>query len=422
MTRLGPLLCVVAAVAACVSGPVPYTHSRSDYGAFRARAGPVPEPNYLPFITHRERLPDGDDALVFCRWPDEAFPLRYSVKAPILPEDLEDEFNPRVPQDYVNAVHRAFRRWEEVVGRPVRFVPVDDPDEADLRVHMEATEHVEAEFRVAGMVRAESERCRVVGPGSDRDHVRIEFAVDDFYVFLRDPMGLLTPGQIERVTLHEIGHVLGASGEHSPLRGDLMYAAAHDRRVLEISEHDRNTFHALYRIRPGEVYVRTSEQRAPPSPEARRSPPKLDRLIRDERLGVQVRFPVNWQVIQTERGWVAVDGLSWDYDASIQVIALEGALRDYLAQYGSGYLTRGELVKSDSLELDGRSVVRVVLRSGERTEETAALEWGPDGVLLVISDCANANFDTYRSWFRHVLLSLEPVPRGPDVAGPSAPP
>ena len=404
-------------MAACASGPVSYTHSRSDYGAFRARVGPVPEPNYLPFIAHRERLPEGADALVFCRWPDEAFPLRYSVQPPVIPEDPENEFNPRVPRDYVKAVHRAFRRWEEVIGRPVRFVPVEDPDEADLRVHVEATEHVEAEFRVAGMVRAEAERCRVVGAGSDRDHVRIEFGVEDVYVFLRDPMGLLTPGQIERVILHEIGHVLGASGQHSPLRGDLMYAAAHDRRVREISEHDRNTFRALYRIRPGEVYVRAREQREPPTPAARRAPPKLGRPIRDERFGVQLRLPVGWQVIQTERGWVAVDGLSWDYDASVQVIALRGTLRDYLAQYGLAYLTRGELVKSDWLELDGRSVARVVLRSGGRTEETAALDWGPDWVLLVISDCGNENFDRYQSWFRYVLLSLEPVPRESDAAG-----
>ncbi|MEE8556468.1 MAG: hypothetical protein V3T14_01125 [Myxococcota bacterium] len=407
-----PLLCL--AMLACGTATGPLLHSRSDYGAFRARTGHLPEPNYLPFVAHRERLSDGTDALVLCRWPHQAFPLRYHVARPVI-QDLEDEFNPRVPEDYVAAVHRAFRKWEEILGRPVRFEPVEDPGAADFRVHLKVVEHVAERVHVVGLVRNEEDRCRVVGPGADRDQVEIEFGVRDVYVFLLDSVGLLTPGQVERVLLHEIGHVLGASGQHSPLRGDLMYAAANDRRVDEFSLHDQNTFRALYRVPPGQVYLRLGEERPPPSPEARRAPPHLDRPIRDERFGVELRFPMGWQTIETPRGWVAVDGLSWDYDASIQVVALKGTLESYFEQYGQSFRRRGELVGSDRLEVDGRPVLRIVTRAGGRTEETTVVQWGPGSILLVIADCADAGFVIYQPWFRLVVLSLERMDAKPPV-------
>jgi hypothetical protein len=272
------------------------------------------------------------------------------------------------------------------------------------------------------MLPRESTRCDVTGPGPDARRASIRFEVRDLYAFLVDEVGLLTPGQVEIVALHEIGHVLGASGQHSPMQGDLMYAAASDRRVERFSEHDANTFRALYRLSPGEVYVRLEERREPPTPEARRAPPRLDREIRDDRFGVSVRFPVGWQVIRTPRGWVAVDGVSWDYDASIQIIALRGTLDGYLATFGGSPLAREELVGSGWIELDGERIAQRVLRIPGRTEETAALEWTAEQVLLMVADCADDYYEAYRPWFRRVLLSLEHIPLGsPAAAAESAP-
>jgi hypothetical protein len=395
---------------ACAAGTAPYTHSRSDYWALRARVGQLPEPNYLPFVTHRERLPGGGEGLVFCRWADGDFPLRYHVELPAIPGDLEDEFNPRSPEEYVNAVHRAFRRWEDLIGRPVSFEPVDDVERAVVRVHLETTRHVELNLEIAGMLRDEAGRCRVVGLGPDPDRAEIEFRVGEMYVFLADQMGLLTPNQVEQIALHEIGHVLGASGQHSPLRGDLMYAAANDRRVERFSEHDTNTFRGFYRLPPGQIYARVGPRAARPAPEARLHPPRLDRAFRNDQVGVAVRFPVGWQVIPTPRGWVAIDGVSWDYDASLQVMALRGNLETYLARFGPYHLSRGELVGSEWIEIDGEPVVRVVQRMEGRTEETTGLDWSPGQVLLVVADCREKDYSTYRPWFGHVLLSLERLP------------
>lgn len=411
MRARGAVLGVLAlGVAACASAPPPYQHSRYDYAAFRARSGLLSEPNYLPWVTHRETLPGGQAALVLCRWPDRAFPLRYYVHPPRIPSEEQDEFNPRDPHEYVQAVERAFVRWEEAIGRPVRFVRVDDPDEAALRIHLDVRRRKEPEGQVLGLVRNEPEHCRVLGAGPDLDHVEIEFAVHDAYLFITDNFGLLTTGQVHAVALHEIGHILGASGQHSPLRGDAMYKIANDARIEMLSEHDRNTFRALYRIKPGGVYVRLGEKHAQPVPEARRRPPSLDREIIDDRFNLEVRFPRGWQVIRSSRGWVAVDGLSWDYDASIQVIALRGNLPAYLRQRALMGTRPGELMSSEMLELDGQPIGRIVLRTPDWTEQTAVLDWNPGWILVVVGDCGSENFAFYQPWFQHVLLSLAHTP------------
>jgi len=411
--RLAALLAGIALAAACAGpAPPPYRHSRHDYLAFRARVGQLPEPNYLPWLAHRERLPGGGEALVLCRWRDDAFPLRYSVETPLIPEDVQDEFRPRNPSDYVEAVHRAFERWEREIGRPVRFQRVDDPAAADVRVRFEALLHESPEGLFGGRAGSGTDLCEVLGPGSDDDRVAIRYGVEAVTISLVDSIGLLTPGQVRRIAMHEIGHVLGASGVHSPLRGDVMYRIADDSRAQELSEHDSNSFRALYRVPPGSIYARLGEAHATPMVEARRGPPVLGSPVEDPRFGLSVRFPKAWQVIRTPRGWIAVDGISWDYDASVQVIAVRGTPQALLEQYGPAYLSSGEFVTSDVLEVDDRSIPRVIVRRGETTETVALLEWSRGLTLLVLSDSHTENFELYRPWFQRVLLSLEPLDSG----------
>jgi predicted Zn-dependent protease len=403
--RIGAALAATAALACAGSAPH-YEHSRYDYWAFRARTGQLPEPNYLPWITHWEHLPGGEPALVLCRWPDERFPLVYHVSPPTIPIDLQDEFRPRSAKAYVEAVHRAFGRWAEALGRPVRFEPVDDPSRADLGVRLEARLRDEGAGLVGGVAGEGRDHCRVTGTRDSRERVRIEFSIEDVQLFIADSVGLLTPRQVERLAMHEIGHVLGASGQHSPMRGDLMYSISDDSRVEVLSKHDRNTFRALYRLPPGTVYTRLGEVHDEPMVEALRRPPRLDRTVRDERFGFDVKFPVGWQQIRTARGWVAVDGLSWDYDATIQLIALRGTRDAYIAYHSRERRASGRDVIVGGLELDGQQITRIVAEDGEVTEETMILDWDEGWVLLVVADCRQRHFPLYQPWFRSVLLSL----------------
>ncbi len=407
----------------CAQAGGPYTHTRHDYASFRARIGALPEPNYLPWVAHRERLPGGADAFVICRWPDSAFPLRYYVVPPAIPDALQNEFHPRDPLEYVESVHQAFAEWEETIGRPVRFVPVDDPGAASVTVHIEAPVVAEKSLATVenlrvvglGMLPGEADRCSVNGAAESPGRVEISYAPSEIWLFVTDPQGLLTPRQVRRVAMHEIGHLLGASGQHSPLRGDLMYPFAGDGRVENLSEHDVNSFRSLYRIPPGTVYARVGIPHAVPMSEARRAPPRLAHARVHERFSIEIRFPVDWQVISTSRGWVAVDGLSWDYDALIQVMALRGSLDSYLDEDGRRVLLRGEFVSSERLEVDGRRSARVVARGQGRVEEIALMEWDPGWVLVVIGDAATENYDLYKPWFRYTVLSIDHAENASDA-------
>lgn len=409
MKRAAVLALVAGLLAGCDSETADYRHSRYDYASFRARVGSLAEPNFLPWAMHVETLPDGAEALVACRWPDGAFPLRYHVRAPEIPEALESESRARAPADYVAAVDEAFDAWQKAIGRPVRFTRVALAEDAQVEIRLEAKVQEVEEGAVLGVVSGESERCRVTRAGPTRDRVEVEFAPRQATLFIADSVGLLTPRQVRAVALHEIGHLLGVSGQHSPLAGDVMYAVAGDRRIEALSEHDRGTLRALYAMPPGSVYARLDEQHALPTPEVRRGPPKLATETRDERNGFRVRFPKDWQVIRTPAGWIAVDGVSWDYDASIQVVAARGTPGAHLSLLAGQGISRGDDVRSEVFELDGEPIARLVTRGAERAEEIDVLGWREGWVLIVMADARARDFNLYQPWFQRVLLSIEPL-------------
>jgi predicted Zn-dependent protease len=409
MSRLAALAFVAGWLAGCGSESSDYRHNRFDYASFRARVGSLSEPNYLPWAMHVETLPDGALALVACRWPDAAFPLRYFVRSPEIPEALEGDAPFRTPADYESAVDEAFAAWQKVIGRPVRFERALRLEDAQVEVRLEARVQEVEEGAVLGVVTGESERCRVIAAGATRDRVEIAFAPRAATLFIADSVGLLTPRQVRAVALHEIGHLLGVSGQHSPLAGDVMYAVAGDRRIEMLSEHDRGSLRALYAVPPGSVYARLDERHAEPIADVRRSPPVLATETVDERNGFRVRFPKDWQAIRTPAGFIAVDGISWDYDASIQVVAARGTPGAHLSLLAGQGISRGDDVRSEVFELDGEPIARLVTRGSERAEEIDVIGWREGWVLIVMADARERDFNLYQPWFQRVLLSLEPL-------------
>jgi predicted Zn-dependent protease len=421
MSRV-PALALVALAALAATGcggeESDYRHNRFDYWSFRARVGNLPEPNYLPWALHAETLPGGDEALIVCRWPDDAFPLRYFVQPLEIPEALAGEWTRRTPADYVTAVDEAFAAWQKAIGRPVRFKRVERAEDAQVEIRLVPRVQVAEEGYVLGVVHGEKGRCRVTGAGATPDRVAIEFAPREATLYIADAEGLLTPRQVRAVALHEIGHLLGVSGQHSPLAGDVMYLVAGDRRIEALSEHDSASLRALYAVPPGSVYARLADRHAVPLSEVRRGPPKLATETRDERNGFRVRFPKDWQVIRTPAGWIAVDGVSWDYDASIQVVAARGTQGAHLSLLAGQGIARGDDVRSEVFELDGETVARLVTTGSERTEETDVIAWREGWVLIVIADSRAQDFNLYQPWFQRVMLSIEPLeppPAGADA-------
>jgi hypothetical protein len=410
MRGIAALVLGAGLIVGCEAAPQEYQPTRFDYWTFRARVGSLPEPNYLPWALHIETLPDGVQGLVACRFADSAFPLKYFVLPPEIPASLEgDDENGRGPADYVAAVDEAFAAWQKAIGRPVRFERVARREDAVLEIHLLAQVQEVEEGAVLGVVRGEAERCRVTGAGATPDRVEIEFAPREATLYIADSVGLLTQRQVRAVALHEIGHLLGVSGRHSPLAGDVMYPVAGDRRIEALSDHDRGTLRALYEVPPGSVYARIGEAHAEPLAEIRRGPPKLATETQDERNGFRVRFPKDWQVLRTPAGYIAVDGVSWDYDASIQVVAARGTPGAHLSLLAGQGLARGDDVRSEVFELDGEPIARLVTRGAERAEQTDVIAWRDGWVVIVIADSRTRDFTLYQPWFQRVLLSLEPL-------------
>ena len=404
-------------VAGCTSTPAPrapYVPDRRDYATFRAAFPDVLEPNYLPFMAHRIPQPDGrDDLLVLCRWELEDMPLAVYIEPPEIPPELEDEFSPRDPADFVRGVEHALRTWESHLEGLVRFRRVPTPQQARLRVALlgERAPVPHEDVKVLGATPL-ADSCRAIGWDPDAERLRVEFSVLGLQVFLADEFGLLSDQQVEWIVLHEIGHVLGMRG-HSPIPADLMYEVARDRvTVVEgLSGEDVNSFVSLYRLPNGTVFGAAREREDedlevdPPT-----GPPMLALApYVDARLGFSLRVPAGWLAIDTGHGMVSVDGLTWDYAASYQVtVSRYPTLEAYLERYAGYYLRRGRLLHRDSMVVNGRRAVQAIFaRPVGTVEEVTLIESGDGRVLVVTAECPTAHRKVYAAWFDAALATLE---------------
>lgn len=175
-----------------------------------------------------------------------------------------------------------------------------------------------------------------------------------------------------------------------------------------------NSFLSLYRLPNGTVYrrvagsgaggVRSAATGPPPGP------PQLDLAPHvDARLGYEIQLPRGWTRLETSYGVVAVDGVTWDYEASFQLnVRAYDSVREYLERYGAWHLGRGEVLASGPPDGAPYPGVRFVLRVDEdRVEEITLLEPGDGRIAVVIWDCTVEAHEAWAPWFRATLASLE---------------
>jgi hypothetical protein len=418
--RAAAALAGALGAAGCAAAPAfeeseqAYQPDRRDYFAFRPAWPEILEPNYLPFLVHRFASSDPEgDLLVFCRWDEAAMPLPVFVAAPRIPEALQDEWNPRDPAAYQAAALSALRRWERELEGLVRFRRVELEADARLVVRLlpEQAPAGDPERQPLGATRLAG-ACRPRGFDPEADRLRVEFAVPELRIYVADEFGLLTADQVEWIALHEVGHALGMRG-HSPLPGDLMYEEVRDRvRLPELSIHDVNSFVNLYQIPSGTVFGRLApgsggsrdpEPPPPPQPELELAP------WVDARRGFELRTPQGWMRFETARGMAAVEGVTWDSSASLQVIVEPHAtLEAHLARYGAAYLSHGQVLQFGWIALDGREALHATLESSERgrVEDLVFVESGDGRLLVAIGDCPAEHADAWRPWFWASLATL----------------
>ncbi len=413
MRGLAPLAGVLLACASAAPPPIsePYRPTRRDYASFAAAWPDLYDPNYLPFMLHR--LPDGPegDLLFFCRWDAAAMPLRVAVPAVVIPEELQDEFWPRASTDFEAAVIEALDVWERELEGLVRFEGSTSSASADLIVRLVAAQAPlpDAEHTLLGRTRLH-DACSVRGLDREAERFDVRFRVAELEIFLADQHGLLAVDQIHRIALHELGHALGMRG-HSPIPADVMYEVVRDRLQVQggLSPEDVNSFVSMYRLPNGAIYGRATPGAQAPM-RSGPGPPQLSMApYVDARHGYRLRLPDGWTHFGTQHGVVGVDGVTWDYRASIQVAVQRYATVDgFLERYGAYYLSRGAVAEPIELRVDGRVAYQseIVLREAPRVEQVTLVEVGDGRILVITADCPRGEIDAYRPWFDAVLATL----------------
>jgi len=412
----------VAWLAACggavvVSDRPPHRPDRREYELFRERHPELLEPNYLPFMVHRVRSEDPPgDILFFCRWDDEeARSLPVHIEPPAIPEALQDELRPVEPEAYVRAVERALVAWDVELEDLVGFRPVRDADDArlDIRILGEAAPSPDGEVQVLGSTESLVTACRVdadVAPGADP--LPVSFHVPELLLYVADQAGLLTPYQVERVALHEIGHALGMRG-HSPIPSDFMYPVVRDRPAVKgLSFEDVSSFLSLYLLPNGTRYAFVPAEGRPPPPEPVPPSPLPEISTAPHvaaRHGFELSPPVGWLRVPTRRGVFVSDGPIWDRFASVEVVVwgyptLESFLRRFApVLFGD----RRILWQADAVVL-GRPALLMAARDpdDEREEEFLFVEVGDGRVLMALSDYPARYAHRWRPWMREILSTL----------------
>jgi len=415
--------------------PEPYQHNRFDYWRFRERFPDILEPNYLPFMTYRvsppgvrgagalaRRLagwlgldaPPAEELLVFCRWLPSDFPLRVAIVPPEIDDESVYEFWWKSPADYVAAVERALAIWERDLEGAVRFERVDREAEATLvlRVVGEEAPSPEPSVQVLGTTSL-GDACRVLGgdPGSGRLEVR--YNARELKIYVVDQHGLLLPDQVEKVALHEIGHAIGMRG-HSPIPADLMYEVARDQLGPDgLGDEDVNSFLSLYAFPNGTVYtsLAPAEQRPAEPPALPEGPPRLALAPHvDAQRGFEIQLPMGWTRIETPFGVAAVNGVSWDYDASFQLIVRRyDTIESYLENHGAAHFGVSAITSVGDASIAGRRARRFTLERPNYgfAEEFIFIESGDGRVLISIAECPIDGQAAYRPWFDAILGSLE---------------
>lgn len=178
------------------------------------KAPPGAPDNYLSLVTSNGKLV----------WPQSAMPLKVFIH----PARNCRGFMPQ----YNNVLSDAFRSWEAASHGVVRFVPANNPSEANIECRWTDDPRLLSASQEGGDAHCQSMNDSLI-------HVGITLVTYKKEV----PM---TPNVIKFDCMHEIGHAIGIQG-HSDSMQDIMYYKVYTSvQNPHVSQRDANTLMLLY--------------------------------------------------------------------------------------------------------------------------------------------------------------------------------
>jgi len=180
-----------------------------------------------------------------------------------------------------------------------------------------------------------------------------------------------------------------------------------------LSTQDVNSFLSLYAMplgtRYGEVPVEPLPPRWPAAPPG--GPPELAIAPWvDARHGYEMRLPAGWFRIEEPHGVMAMNGPSWDYDASIRAFVWPADSVDaFLDRFGAELLADTWFRERKPMMVFGRPALEFVVEdpSGQYEQRLRLIELPGRRVMLLACEAPVAHARAWQAWSDVVLASLE---------------
>lgn len=180
-------------------------------------------------------------------WPEDRLPLRVYIASGAGVYGYKPVFR--------SYAIRSFDTWCMASGKKLKYVVVDDPKRADIKVEWTRDELVGSN---TGDKRLKAGLTQTKTSGDCLDRAKVSIRT----VHAFDPSSTIENGECASTVLHEVGHALGLG--HSTLIYDIMYFRSSSKQTGQASKRDKATIAKMYSSFPVVDFVPNTDVASTP--------------------------------------------------------------------------------------------------------------------------------------------------------------